>query len=94
MTDQTGHCLGGQRPRIAGWIYMDLAGGQVTLGVTGMSCMHCVKAIKAALGQLDGVKDVQVDLEAKTVSVDYDESLINRDVLVKALGEAGYGAED
>ena len=31
--------------------------------IRGMSCQHCVMAVKKALGGIDGIKDVSVDLE-------------------------------
>ncbi len=42
------------------------------LRVDGMSCEHCVKAIKNAVGTLSGVARVEVDLNAKTVTVEHD----------------------
>jgi copper chaperone len=54
--------------------------------------MHCVNAIKSALGQLNGVSDVNVDLRAKKVSVSYDPATVSPDVLAKALEAAGYPA--
>ena len=33
-----------------------------TIKIKGMSCQHCVKAVTKALGEIDGVTDVQVDL--------------------------------
>lgn len=35
---------------------------ETTLKVTGMSCQHCVMAVKKALGQLNGIQNVEVDL--------------------------------
>ena len=32
------------------------------LKVKGMSCQHCVMSVRKALGQLEGIKNVQVDL--------------------------------
>jgi copper chaperone len=32
------------------------------LKVKGMSCQHCVMSVTKALGQLEGIKNVQVDL--------------------------------
>ena len=43
------------------------------LKVDGMSCEHCVKAITKAVGALDGVDEVKVDLTTKTVTVTHDE---------------------
>ncbi|SMC20756.1 Heavy-metal-associated domain-containing protein [Desulfacinum hydrothermale DSM 13146] len=38
--------------------------------VKGMSCGHCVKAVEKALGEIPGVKAVQVDLASGQVSVE------------------------
>ena len=45
---------------------------RTVLRVDGMSCEHCVKAIKNAVGTLSGVASVEVDLNAKTVTVEHD----------------------
>ncbi len=42
------------------------------LNVEGMSCEHCVKAVRNSVGALPGVTDVSVDLKSKTVTVEYD----------------------
>ena len=34
-----------------------------TIKISGMSCQHCVMAVTKALGGIDGIKDVQVDLQ-------------------------------
>ena len=41
-----------------------------TYSVPGMSCQHCIDAITAEVSKVDGVTDVHVDLNAKTVAVD------------------------
>lgn len=33
-----------------------------TIKIKGMSCQHCVKAVTKALGEIEGVQDVKVDL--------------------------------
>ncbi|HEY5555984.1 cation transporter [Acetobacterium sp.] len=40
---------------------------KIILNVEGMSCAHCEKAVKNAVGELDGVESVTVDLPRKTV---------------------------
>ena len=45
---------------------------EMTLEVTGMNCKHCQKAVEDALGTLDGVTDVKVDLEGGLVKIKYD----------------------
>jgi copper chaperone len=34
-----------------------------TIKIKGMSCQHCVMAVTKALGSIDGVKDIHVDLQ-------------------------------
>lgn len=40
-----------------------------TLKIEGMMCMHCQKHVTEALSKMDGVTEVNVDLEAKTAVV-------------------------
>lgn len=47
---------------------------KTVLKVDGMSCQHCVEAITKAVGALDGVNEVKVDLSTKTVAVTHDEA--------------------
>lgn len=59
-----------------------------TILVEGMTCGHCEKAVKNALGELDGVKTVAVDLESKKVEVEGENLLDEK--LKEAIEEAGY----
>ena len=63
-----------------------------TLKVTGMTCQHCVAAVKGALEGLDGVFAADVDLDAGTAVVDHDEAMAGTDGMVSAIEEEGYGA--
>ena len=57
-----------------------------TYSVPDISCQHCVDAITTEVTKVDGVIDVNVDLDAKTVAVvGGDETAI-----VAAIDEAGY----
>ena len=59
------------------------------LKVKGMSCQHCVISVTKALGQLEGIKNVQVDLQKEEVRFDNTKALaLNR--IEKAIEEAGY----
>jgi len=67
-----------------------------TLGVTGMTCEHCVAAVTQELGALAGVQAVEVDLLAggtSTVTVTSDRELAPEDVRA-AIDEAGYELAD
>ncbi len=54
--------------------------------------MHCVGRVKKAASALGGVKDVQVDLAAKTAAVEYDPEQITPDAIKAAITAAGYPA--
>ncbi len=58
-----------------------------TIKIKGMTCRHCVMAVTKALGGIDGIRDVQVDLEkgeaAFTEGKPVDRALI-RERIVKA----------
>lgn len=60
------------------------------LKVDGMSCEHCVKAITNAVGTLDGVGDVKVDLTAKTVTVMHDEAKAPLNKIKLEIEDQGY----
>ncbi|HZJ99459.1 MAG TPA: cation transporter [Tissierellaceae bacterium] len=59
-----------------------------TILVEGMSCEHCVKAIKAALSELTEVNSVEVDLSLKKVVVEGEDLVEEK--LREAIDEAGY----
>jgi len=59
------------------------------LTIEGMMCMHCAAHVEEALGKLDGVKGVKVDLKAKTATVKVAEP-IAREVYEAAVSGAGY----
>lgn len=60
-----------------------------TFTVTGMTCQHCVASVTEELSELQGVTDVQVQLETGRVEVS-SESGLSRDAAATAIGEAGY----
>ncbi len=60
------------------------------LKVEGMSCEHCRAAVETALKTLDGVNEVEVQLETGTVTVDYDEGRGAEEELSEAIQNAGY----
>jgi len=57
--------------------------------VTGMSCDHCARAVRAEVGKLTGVTAVDIDVAAGTVQVTADPFPADAD-LRAAVGEAGY----
>ncbi len=60
-----------------------------TLNVEGMSCNHCVMAIKKTVGAIQGVGNVDVNLEQGTVLVQHGDG-VNMEQLKEAIQGAGY----
>ena len=63
---------------------------ETTLKVTGMTCMHCVGAVKQALEAIDGVDSAEVSLDEASAVV---TGTADTTSLVAAVKEAGYEAE-
>ncbi len=63
---------------------------RVTLEVRGMSCGHCVAAVKKALAGLPGVGEVEVSLDPPRAKVSYDPAKTAPDSLTKATEAEGY----
>jgi len=59
------------------------------LKVKGMSCQHCVMSVTKALGQLEGIKNVQVDLARGEVRFDNPKEIPSNRI-EKAISDAGY----
>lgn len=65
-----------------------------TLNVNGMSCEHCVKAVKGAVGALKGVVSVDVDLKGKKVTVWFDPEKVTVALIKDAIEDQGYDVAD
>ncbi len=63
---------------------------QETIKVEGMSCMHCQVRVKKAVETVEGVQRVDVNLQTKMVTVDYEEGKANTEKVKTAIREAGY----
>jgi copper chaperone len=57
--------------------------------VTGMSCEHCATAVRAEVGKLSGVSEIDVDVAAGTVRIS-GEPLPAEAAIRHAVEEAGY----
>jgi copper chaperone len=58
--------------------------------VPAVMCQHCRMAIEGAVGPLDGVQSVSVDLENKTVDVRLTDGGASVDDVRRAIEEEGY----
>ena len=61
---------------------------RMTMQIEGMSCMHCVKAVREALGELPGVEVERVEVGSATVA--YDPARTPKRELLEAVRDAGY----
>ncbi|MBR2013086.1 MAG: heavy-metal-associated domain-containing protein [Clostridia bacterium] len=60
---------------------------KITLKVDGMMCMHCVQSVEDALKAQDGISNVEINLQEKTVSFDADAALKEKAVeIIEDLG--------
>ena len=64
--------------------------GHAALTITGMTCGHCVAAVKKALAAVPGVDSVEVTLSPPRALVVCDPSRTTVEMLTKATAEEGY----
>ncbi|HUR49453.1 MAG TPA: heavy metal-associated domain-containing protein [Acidimicrobiales bacterium] len=64
-----------------------------TYEVTGMTCEHCVNAVKGELSQLPGVEQVDVQLEGGKVTVT-SGAPVDAGEIRSAVEKAGYEVSD
>ncbi|MFJ7136790.1 heavy-metal-associated domain-containing protein [Streptomyces fungicidicus] len=61
----------------------------MTYAVEGMVCGHCATSVTEAITGLDGVRNVDVDVQSGHVSVDSEREL-EEAALAQALDDIGY----
>ena len=62
----------------------------MTIIVPEIHCDHCKHSIERALAPLPGVTSARVDVDARTVTVEVEESLTDRGRLVATIEDQGY----
>lgn len=55
-----------------------------------MSCDHCVQTITTALNEINGVGKVHVDLEKKTVTVEFEEDQTGLKIISAKINSVGF----
>jgi len=60
-----------------------------TIKIKGMSCQHCAKAVIKTLSEIDGVKDVKVDL-AKALATFEETKPVETETIKDRIKKAGY----
>ena len=60
-----------------------------TLKISGMSCGHCVEAVTKALSDIEGISDVNVDLEKNEAT--FNESVpVPSSIIKNAIARIGF----
>jgi mercuric ion binding protein len=65
-----------------------------TIKASTMVCGTCAKTIKKAIYTVEGVKDVNVDVDKKIVEVKFVPAQTNLSTIERAITDAGYDAND
>ncbi|MBT9173219.1 MAG: Copper chaperone CopZ [Syntrophomonadaceae bacterium] len=62
----------------------------LTLKIGGMTCNHCKMKVGKALRTMDGVENVQVDINTGQTTVSFDSARLRAEDLRAVVSEAGY----
>lgn len=63
---------------------------KIKLNVEGMHCPSCEILITDALKELDGVKNAKVDNKSGSAEVEFDNSKIEKGVIIETIKKEGY----
>ena len=60
--------------------------------ISGMTCSACSSRVDKVVRNLNGVKEVNVNLLTNTMVVSYDDTITNSEDIINAVKKSGYGA--
>ena len=60
--------------------------------VTGMTCSACSAHVEKAVKKLEGIQSVNVNLLKNSMVVEYDDTALHTEDIIKAVESGGYGA--
>ena len=61
-----------------------------TLVASDISCEYCQRAVEGAVGKVDGVQTVKVDIPTKSVQVEYDPQKVTVAKIEEVMDDVGY----
>jgi len=61
---------------------------EANIAIEGMSCQHCVMAVKKALGGVPGI--LESNVQVGSASVKYDDTKIKKEDIETKIEKAGY----
>ncbi|RAX55152.1 hypothetical protein CCY99_00180 [Helicobacter sp. 16-1353] len=59
------------------------------LNIEGMTCNHCVEKIKKFVGECEGVQNININLENKTLEVEFIEPTTIENIIL-AIEDSGF----
>lgn len=65
-----------------------------TLGITGMTCTACARAVERSVSKVDGVKSASVNFATEKLTVEFDEGKVDLSRIKEAVEKAGYGVQE
>ncbi|MDU1910541.1 heavy metal translocating P-type ATPase [Fusobacterium sp.] len=65
-----------------------------TYQLGGISCQVCVNKIEKKLSKLEGIKEAVVNLSTEKLSVDYDETILQKETIIETVKKLGYEIEE
>jgi len=72
----------------------DAQNTSVTIPIAGMTCAACAMRIEKAVGKLDGVASISVNLATEKATVQYDRKKVKLSAIKQAIEKIGYKALD
>lgn len=63
---------------------------ELILDIGGMHCSGCSNAVEKAIGRIEGVKSVNVNLTAEKAFIEFDAAVTGESDITEAVREAGY----
>lgn len=61
--------------------------------VEGLKCSGCAKSVENAVSAVEGVEKASVNLEAKKLTVEFQQDKVEEQKIIEAVSKAGYQAE-
>lgn len=66
---------------------------KIEIKTKGMHCTSCEMLLKDSLEELEGVSNIEASSKTGIVSVDFDETKITENKIIKTIKQEGYEVE-
>ncbi len=74
--------------------YANHPGGTARVGVNGLVCDFCARALEKVFGKEDAVESIKVDLGTKVVTIHFNEGKnLDDETITKFVTDSGYNVE-